>query len=88
MRARTLHAHVAGAPRCTEKALSPGDIMVARTRNDQREIGDALVIVAIVPVKPAETSFHLTTLDKHGMHGPREVAGDWFTWDDSFQLIM
>jgi hypothetical protein len=86
---RTLYAHKHNAPPQTQLALAPGSVMRARTESgfDKRDIGDIMVIVAIVPVKPGEVSFLLTTFDKHGMHGPREVAGDWFTWDNTYELL-
>lgn len=85
-----LSARILGAPRCTLIALSPGDMLCARDRPARhprdRESGDMLLIVALEPVRIGIGCI-VTTLDKHGLHGPREVALDWFTWDDTFELV-
>lgn len=85
---RTLYAHKYNAPVQTRLALAPGSVMRARTESgcDKRDIGDILVILAL-EVHSTGIWFMLTTLDKHGMHGPREVAGDWFTWDNTYELL-
>jgi hypothetical protein len=46
-----------------------------------------IVIVAITEPRVG-TGFMLTVFDKHGMQGPREVSHDWFTWDDTFELVL
>jgi len=85
-----LNARILGGPRCTLVALSPGDMLCARDRPARqpryREAGDMLLIVALELVRIG-TGCIVTTLDKHGVHGPREVALDWFTWDDTFELV-
>ena len=85
-----LSARILGAPRCTLIALSPGDMLRARGwptgHPHDREAGDMLLIVALEPVRVGIGCI-VTTLDKHGLHGPREVALDWFTWDDTFELV-
>ena len=82
----SLNARILGAPRNTLIALSPGDMLCARDRPAGQPGGDMLLIVALEPVR-AGIGCIVTTLDKHGLHGPREVALDWFTWDDTFELV-
>lgn len=80
-------AHIHGAPRYSQGAVCPGSVLRSRTHNDERDIGDMIVIVAITEPRVG-TGFMLTVFDKHGMQGPREVSHDWFTWDDTFELVL
>lgn len=82
-----LMAHIHGAPRCSQGAVCPGGLMRSRTHSNERDIGDMIVIVAITETRTG-TGFMLTVFDKHGMQGPREVSHDWFTWDDTFELVL
>jgi len=82
-----LYAHRLGAPRCTRKAISPGDVLRARTDSGtDRRAGDLIVIVSIVEIEVG-SGFILTVHDGRTLAGPREVSLDWFTWDDTYELV-